>query len=418
VTRERKEELVALALAVSLALHALVMFYVKPKVMTNVARGFARVVHREPMRVAVTGPMPESALIERPAEADAVKDAPAARDMEFSAAPEPTSETPAADGKALAAVSAPELSGPEEAPASFDISPPDLGPKPVSAAIPVVEIRAPAPEMAAPPAGSGTEALKPPASPAADFSQAAFSAGGVDPDSLFAPAVLGRRADDRSAESPAGETGEKKPEFKPAEEVFETVDEKAVEREREAVKSLLEADGAEELERFADAQLVAAGDGEWTYFKVMISPRSSLPVVPKDAVVLIDASGSIGRDRMASVRPAAKKLLRSLTNTGDRFNLVAFRDRYQYAFRRWQECSRTSFDRAERWIDNLAAHGRTDVFATIRSVLTLPRDPGRPLVALVVTDGDANSGVSETAEIISRFTALNDGLVSLYMYGV
>ena len=63
-------------------------------------------------------------------------------------------------------------------------------------------------------------------------------------------------------------------------------------------------------------------------------------------------------------------------------------------------------------------HGRTDVFSTIRSVLTLPRDPKRPLIALVVTDGDANMGVSDTAEILSKFTALNDGLVSVYMYGV
>ena len=34
------------------------------------------------------------------------------------------------------------------------------------------------------------------------------------------------------------------------------------------------------------------------------------------------------------------------------------------------------------------------------------------------TDGDANMGVSDTAEILSKFTALNDGLVSVYMYGV
>ena len=51
-------------------------------------------------------------------------------------------------------------------------------------------------------------------------------------------------------------------------------------------------------------------------------------------------------------------------------------------------------------------------------MLTLPRDPKRPLIALVVTDGDANAGVSDTAEILSKFTALNDGLVSVYMYGV
>ena len=35
-----------------------------------------------------------------------------------------------------------------------------------------------------------------------------------------------------------------------------------------------------------------------------------------------------------------------------------------------------------------------------------------------MTDGDANAGVSDTAQILSKFTDLNDGLVSVYMYGV
>jgi Ca-activated chloride channel family protein len=40
------------------------------------------------------------------------------------------------------------------------------------------------------------------------------------------------------------------------------------------------------------------------------------------------------------------------------------------------------------------------------------------MIALVVTDGDANAGVKDTSEIVSKFTKLNDGLVSIYMYGV
>jgi hypothetical protein len=140
--------------------------------------------------------------------------------------------------------------------------------------------------------------------------------------------------------------------------------------------------------------------------------------VPKDFVILLDASGSIGKDRIRSVRNAAQSILRSAANSGDRFNLVAFRDRYSYAFRSWQECGNDSFARADKWLSNVAAYGRTDVFSSISSVLTLPRSPERPLIALVVTDGDANAGVSSTAEILSRFTALNDGLVSVYMYGL
>ena len=164
--------------------------------------------------------------------------------------------------------------------------------------------------------------------------------------------------------------------------------------------------------------MTAATVGSWTYFKVLFTPRHELQPVAKDVVVLLDASGSIGKDRMRSIREAAKQILRGCLNSGDRFNLVAFRDKYDYASRQWMACDRKSFDFADGWLENLTAHGRTDVFATISSVLTLPRDPARPLIALVVTDGEANSGVRETAEILSKFTALNDGLISVYMYGV
>jgi hypothetical protein len=197
-----------------------------------------------------------------------------------------------------------------------------------------------------------------------------------------------------------------------------------VEKEKAAVRELLSVPNAAPVEQAADCALVAGvdpADPGWRYFKIVFSPRrgaDALPVVPKDVVIIIDASGSIGSDRLIRCRNAAKAILRSCMNSGDRFNLVAFRNRFSYAFRQWRECDAPAFAAADKWLSNLAAHGRTDVFSTIRSVLALPRDPARPVIALVVTDGDANEGVSETAEILSRFTALNDGLISVYMYGV
>ena len=94
---------------------------------------------------------------------------------------------------------------------------------------------------------------------------------------------------------------------------------------------------------------------------------------------------------MGSIKLATRKILRSALNTGDRFNLVAFRDRFSYAFKSWRNCTTDSFAAAEKWLAKEASYGRTDVFASIASVLALPRDPARPLVALVVTDGEANT---------------------------
>ena len=157
------------------------------------------------------------------------------------------------------------------------------------------------------------------------------------------------------------------------------------------------------------------------YFRIRVAsnPLNPLPIVSKDIVFMLDASGSIGNDRLSSCRNAVLEALNRL-NTGDRFNVVAFRDKFSYAFpdTAWREVDVNSAEEARKWLRTLKAHGNTDVFRTLRSVLTLPRDPARPIVAFVATDGDATSGMTRSAEIISRFSELNGGLVSIFMYGV
>jgi len=206
--------------------------------------------------------------------------------------------------------------------------------------------------------------------------------------------------------------------FTPAKEIYEKVDERIVAEEKAAIRDLVDQEDAADLQSFVNLTMTSAEKDGWRYFKIMAVPRRSLKVVPKDVVLVIDGSGSIGKDRFENCRRIAQRILRSATNSGDRFNLVVFRNAFSYAFRSWRECDAASFAAGDAWLNRQAAHGRTDVFSTISSVLTLPRDPKRPLIALVVTDGDANAGVSDTAEILSKFTALNDGLISVYMYGV
>lgn len=204
------------------------------------------------------------------------------------------------------------------------------------------------------------------------------------------------------------------------------VDEKKVVKEKEAVRVLRD-EQVPAGEPFAEN--VRIGLGAWIdpahpkfkYFRVRVSSRAEkpLPVVSKDMVFMLDASGSIANDRLRSCRKAVSSALRYL-NTGDRFNVVAFRDKFSYAFpdAAWKEVTDETLEQADKWMGRLTAHGQTDVFRTLRSVLTLPRDPARPVVALVVTDGEATSGLTRNAEIISRFSELNGGLISVFMYGV
>ena len=406
MTRETKKEVVVAALVVSALVHVGVMVYARPKVMTHVAGGGNRSAMRMPMRVTKAAERPEPTRIEAVDDVAALREAPKAEAQEV-AAPLP-SEVPEVTPVAVSAAVAAPPQAPDAGVATpvFDARPP-ADSAAVSAKIPMAKIETPPPSavpVVAPP--SVADAPDRQALPSFSLSALPLPSDGTDADSAFLPTRLAAAAPSAAAA------------FVPAQEVYEKVDAAVVEEEKAAVKALVDSDDAAELPKFVNTAMTRMRSGGWDYFRVMVSPRSSLAVVPKDFVVLVDASGSIGRDRIASVRKAVGRVLRSATNTGDRFNLVAFRDRFSYLSKSWMACDQASFDRADRWLGNQAAHGRTDVFATIASVLTLPRDPKRPLVALVVTDGEANSGVSETAEILSKFTALNDGLVSVYMYGV
>ena len=401
-------DLVLLALVVSAAAHFGVMFSARPMVMVTVA-GQGSLAHRRgPMRVTEPLRQPDPVRMDVVEDVEAAKDAPAAEETVTSV---PSVDT-ALPSPEPAASDAPSVPAPEfEVPVAME-SPPPVMTSEAAPAAPRSSPRDTMPEAVLPPAASAAPSAPGPSDAAGLPFVPVFNAPSV---AAMTPPESGAAAEEKMG---VGGAGDGKPEFKPAVEVMEKVNENVVEQAKEAVKALVDVQDAAELAGHVSVALSRAHAAPYTYFRVKISPNADLATVPKDLVVLLDASGSIGRDRMASIRQAARKLLRSAANTGDRFNLVAFRDRFTYAFKTWQECTESSFAAAEGWLGEVAAYGRTDVFATIASVLTLPRDPSRPLVALVVTDGDANVGVKETAQIISRFSALNDGLVSVYMYGV
>lgn len=400
-------DIVIAAAIISVALHAGLMFWARPQVMTH-SPAVAKAARRGPMHVAKAEPRPE------PVRFETVEDVAAEK-----AAPE-------AEG-AVAALPAAEAAAPQEA-ERIAVPQPDMPKEVLVREVPAADRKLPetaegeafvAPvlpqkmEMESP-------ALAPDAAaPAPTVANAALPPAPAFEAPLFTSAVtLSPSSPAKIDDSVRGEDVTSEVGGGPSDEVMAKVDEAVVTKEKDAVRALVDAVDAKEMDAVVKATAESGVDGGWRYFKVKLAPSESLETVPKDLVVLIDASGSIGKDRMKSIRGAAKRILRSAANTGDRFNLVAFRDRYSYAFKTWQDFNTATFDAADRWLNGVAPYGRTDVFRTISSVLTLPRDPKRPLIALVVTDGDANAGVSDTASILSRFTALNDGLVSVYMYGV
>ena len=195
-----------------------------------------------------------------------------------------------------------------------------------------------------------------------------------------------------------------------------------IRREKAAVEELKDSQEGQPFDDHVTLDLegwIDPDEPQWKYFRVCINSleRNSLPVAAKDIVILIDVSGSIGNIRLEACAAAVADIIDKL-GPSDRFNLVSFASSWDYAFDGWQENTTAARKKAKKWLKGLESYGTTDVFASLSSTLTLPRDPQRPLIALVITDGDATSGMVRSSEILSRFTRLNGGLVSVYMYGI
>lgn len=409
MTDERRQDVLLFAFALSVLAHAALMFFMRPQVMTHVTGAGARARARPPMKVREAVPPPDAVKFESVRDVEAERKSPEAESDE----PTPVAES----------FAAPEIAPEALAPGAEDYAPPEV-PKMTVETAPLlsepIHVGAGMSAFTTPLATDAPLMFMPSASaPApAPVVESVESVEAPPPDVPdMVPEIKLDVAEAVAVQEEAPTKDEPNP-FVPSQEVMAEVDEKIVEEEKAAVRGLLDVKDARELTDFVNIATESASAGDWTYFRVQVVPHADMKTVPKDVVILMDASGSISNDRLSSCREAAKEILRSCMNTGDRFNLVAFRDEFDYAFKTWQECDKNAYDAADRWMDKLAAHGRTDVFATISSVLKLPRDPVRPLIALVVTDGDANAGVRGTAQILSKFTALNDGLVSVYMYGV
>jgi Mg-chelatase subunit ChlD len=161
-------------------------------------------------------------------------------------------------------------------------------------------------------------------------------------------------------------------------------------------------------------------DPDNTYFRLAIvrRPESTLPIMSKDVIFIQDISGSIGTRRLERSKEAMKAALFRTLRVGDRFNIFAFRDVTLTPSGTWMTFDPNTRQRAEVFVNSLRAKGNTDLFLLLQDLLSLKRDPNRPLVAVVVTDGEATVGVTETTRIIGEFTRMNGGAISVYTFGI
>ncbi|MEV0584697.1 VIT domain-containing protein [Nonomuraea sp. NPDC050310] len=139
-----------------------------------------------------------------------------------------------------------------------------------------------------------------------------------------------------------------------------------------------------------DASTALQLDGEGTFALTVMPPDVPETRLPRDVVLLLDRSGSMGGWKMVAARRAAARIVDTLTSA-DRFAVLAFDSVVEPAFDGLREASDRERFRAVEHLARLEARGGTELLEPLRQAVGLLGESGRERVVVLVTDGQVGN---------------------------
>jgi Ca-activated chloride channel family protein len=140
-----------------------------------------------------------------------------------------------------------------------------------------------------------------------------------------------------------------------------------------------------------DASTSLQLDGRGTFALTVVPPALQATRAPRDLVLLLDRSGSMGGWKMVAARRAAARIVDTLTSQ-DRFGVLAFDSVVEPAFEGLVEASDRNRYRAVEHLARLDARGGTELLEPLRQAVALLGAPaGRERVVVLVTDGQVGN---------------------------
>jgi len=157
------------------------------------------------------------------------------------------------------------------------------------------------------------------------------------------------------------------------------------------------------------------------YFLAMIAPEydeSSIEVIPKDFVCVLDTSGSMSGYKIEQAKEALDFIFRNL-NSDDRFQLITFATDIYPQYRGWSDATRANIEDVRDYIEGISAGGSTNINGALEQALSYEPAAGRPMYVIFLTDGLPTIGETNTARIMENISAINSEVnARLFCFGV
>ncbi len=162
--------------------------------------------------------------------------------------------------------------------------------------------------------------------------------------------------------------------------------------------------------------------GEDGYFLMTLRAPASLqdqPVLPKDVVLVIDTSGSMGGDKIVQAKEALKTIINKL-RPEDNFGLLQFNTDVATFKNELIPANAANKKAALDYVEGLDAGGSTNIEAALNTGFAQLKNhqANRPAYVIFLTDGEPTVGVTDTVGLLKAASAANRVEARLFNFGV
>ncbi len=155
------------------------------------------------------------------------------------------------------------------------------------------------------------------------------------------------------------------------------------------------------------------------YFMLLGNPTGSAGerAVAKDVIFVVDTSGSMRGEKIEQARAAMEYCLDHL-HRGDRFNVITFGTEVLPFRDDLVELTPATQTAAREFVENIAAHGQTNIAGALAKALTGKAAPGRERIMIFLTDGAPTVGERSPEKILEQARKANTAGTKIFVMGV